>query len=92
VKNSDQPELQKNTTRKALNVDLHKLLGDATFAKYQAVHRRQAQNLMNLKKDTVAPKKSAAAQAAAAVSAGAPSAPSMPKKSGGKKSKSSSSG
>lgn len=60
VKNSDQPEAQKNATRKALNGELHTMLGDATFAKYQQVHRTQAQNLKTLKKDTVAPKKSPA--------------------------------
>lgn len=61
VKNGDGPELQRNATRKALNEEMHTLVGDGIMAKYQAVHRRQAQNYKNLKKDVVAPKRSPSA-------------------------------
>lgn len=61
--------MQKNATRKALNNDMHKLLGDDVFSKYQQVHRQQAQNLHTLRKDTVAPKRSPALATAPAPAA-----------------------
>merc|ERR1719313_2108234 len=77
VKNGDLPDAQKNATRKALNEDVRKLVGDDIYAQVQKIHRRQAQNLHTLKKDTVAPKKNAGVQAAAASPGAAP-----PKKGG----------
>ena len=64
AKNGDEPEIQRNATRKALNTELHTLLGDGLYAKYQAVHRKQAQNIKNLQKDIVAPKRSPATTSA----------------------------
>ena len=66
TKNGDLPEAKKNATKKVLNTELLTLLGAEKFANYQQIHRRQAQNFKNLKKDTTAPKGSPAVKAAAA--------------------------
>mgnify|MGYP006163107587 CR=1 FL=1 len=77
------PELQRNATRKALNEEMHTLLGNDLYAKYVALHRKQAQNYHNMKKETVAPKRKPAVEAGkpiASVAGSAPSSPSSPKK------------
>ena len=65
TKNSDLPIAQINATRKSLNSDLHKLLGDEKFHSYQAIHRQQAQHNLATKA-TKPPRRPRSRRAAAA--------------------------